>query len=56
VLREHGGRSLRSIDRRLWDIPTNVPGTFVYRVLKFTNHETMLTMCNKVLCDWKVNE
>ena len=25
-------------------------------ILRFTNHGTILTMCNKVLCDWKAKE
>jgi len=27
-----------------------------FKVYRFTNPRTMLTMCSKVLCDWKVNE
>ena len=34
-LREHGGRRHRPIDRRLWDILANVPGTFVYHVYPY---------------------
>ena len=34
-LQEHGGRPHRPIDHRLWDIPTNVPGTFVYLVYPY---------------------
>jgi hypothetical protein len=34
-LQEHGGRPHRPIDHRLWDIPTNVPDTFVYHVYPY---------------------
>jgi hypothetical protein len=34
-LQEHGGRPHRPIDRLLWDIPINIPGTFVYHIYPY---------------------
>jgi hypothetical protein len=34
-LQEHGDHPYRSIDHRLWDIPINIPDTFIYHMYPY---------------------